>query len=234
MDFCVANGENTAGGLGLTAEVADELFGLGVHVLTSGNHIWNKREIFDLIPHEPRILRPVNYPSGAPGRGAGVFEASNRIRVGVLNLMGRVFIPFSLDCPFRAASEHVEKLRQETNVIVVDMHAEATSEKVAMGWFLDGEVSAVLGTHTHIQTADERILPGGTAYLSDVGMTGPWTSVIGVKREPVIQRFLTGLPQRFEPAAGPAQINAAFLTVDSASGKALTIERIRIDEPAQE
>ncbi len=234
VDFCVVNAENAAGGLGLTAEVAEEFFGLGVHVLTSGNHIWNKREIFDLIPHEPRILRPANYPSGAPGRGAEIFETSSRIRVGVLNLMGRVFIPFSLDCPFRIASEHLDRLRQETAVILVDMHAEATSEKVAMGWFLDGQVSAVLGTHTHVQTADERILPGGTAYLSDVGMTGPWISVIGVKREPVVERFLTGLPKPFEPASGPAQLNAAFLTVDSASGKALTIERVRIEEPAQE
>lgn len=231
VDFCVANGENAAGGVGITAEVAEELFALGVHVVTSGNHVWHKRELFDLIPYEPRILRPANYPPGSPGRGARVFEASNKVRVGVLNLLGRVFSPLGLDCPFRTALEHVEKLREETPVILVDMHAEATSEKIAMGWYLDGQVSAVLGTHTHVQTSDERILPGGTAYLTDVGMTGPWISVIGVKREPAIQRFLTALPQRFEPASGPAQINAAFLTVDGDTGRALTLERVRIEEP---
>ena len=232
VDFCIANGENAAGGVGLTPDVADELFGLGIHVLTSGNHIWNKREILDLIPHEPRILRPANYPPGTPGRGAYVYEASNQVRVGVLNLFGRVFIPFSSDCPFRTATEHIEKLRRETAVIVVDMHAEATSEKIAMGWYLDGRVSAVLGTHTHVQTSDERILPGGTAFLTDVGMTGPWVSVIGVKREAAIQRFLTAVPQRFETASGPAQLNAVFLSVDGDSGRALKIERIRAEEPA--
>jgi metallophosphoesterase (TIGR00282 family) len=234
VDFCVANGENAAGGVGLTGEVADDLFGLGIHVLTSGNHIWHKPEIRDLISNEPRILRPANYPSGAPGRGARVFEAANRVQVGVLNLFGRVFIPVSLDCPFRTATEQVDKLRETTPVILVDMHAEATSEKIAMGWYLDGRVSAVVGTHTHIQTSDERILPDGTAYLTDVGMTGPWRSVIGVKCEPAIQRFLTGLPQRFETASGPAQINAVFLTVDAASGRAQTIERVRVEEPAPE
>ncbi|MFQ5912292.1 MAG: TIGR00282 family metallophosphoesterase [Nitrospinota bacterium] len=232
VDFCVANGENAAGGVGLTGEVADELFRVGVQVLTSGNHIWGKREILDLIPVEPRILRPANYPPGTPGRGAHVYQASRGVRVGVLNLFGRVFSPFPLDCPFRAATEQVERLRAETPVILVDMHAEATSEKIAMGWFLDGQVSAVLGTHTHVQTCDERILPGGTAYITDVGMTGPWVSVIGVKRDLAIQRFLTALPQRFEPASGPAQLNAVFLTVDGETGRALSIERIRIEEPA--
>ncbi len=230
VDLCVANGENAAGGVGITREVADDLFDMGVQVLTSGNHIWNKREIYDIIPHEPRILRPANYPAGTPGWGSYVYEVSNQLRVGVLNLMGRVFIPISLECPFRSASHHVDQLRRETPVILVDMHAEATSEKIAMGWFLDGQVSAVLGTHTHVQTSDERILPEGTAYMTDVGMTGPWVSVIGVKREPAIQRFLTGLPQKFEPASGPGQLNAVLITADRESGRALSIERIRIED----
>lgn len=232
VDFCIANGENAAGGVGITREIAEEFFELGVQVLTSGNHIWNKREIFDIIPHEPRILRPANFPTGTPGWGSHVYEVSKQLQIGVLNLMGRVFIPTSLDCPFRSASYHVDQLRRDTPIILVDFHAEATSEKIAMGWFLDGQVSAVVGTHTHVQTSDERILPEGTAYITDVGMTGPWVSVIGVKREPAIQRFLTGLPQRFEPASGPTQLNAVLINADRDSGNALSIKRIQIEDAA--
>lgn len=228
LDFVIANGENAAGGNGLTPAVAEELFSCGIDVLTGGNHIWDKKEVFPLLDAEPRIIRPANYPPGAPGVGYGIFSVREH-KVAVINLCGRVFMP-DLDCPFRLAESLVTELRAHTPLIVVDFHAEATSEKIAFGWFLDGRVTAVIGTHTHVQTADERILPGGTAYLTDVGMTGPRDGVIGVKKEIVIEKFLSQLPRRFEVASGPYQFNGCVITVDPSSGKAVAIERVQIYE----
>lgn len=233
VDLTIANAENAAGGLGVTPTVAEELLGAGVDVLTTGNHVWRHREFADFAQSERRILRPANYPPGAPGQGAEVFETAHSGPVAVLNLVGRVFME-PLDCPFRAADREIEALRGRTNLIVVDIHAEATSEKVALGWHLDGRVSAAIGTHTHVQTADERVLPGGTAYITDVGMTGPRDSVIGIRREPVIERFLTGLPTRFEVATGPVILNGVAVTIDAETGTARSIERvIELIEPEQ-
>jgi len=226
VEFVIANAENAAGGMGVTSEKAKELLEMGIDVLTSGNHIWKKKEILSYIEREPRLLRPANYPSGAPGRGSGVFRARNGIKVGVLNLEGRVFMK-ALECPFRTAEERIDYLKKESPILVVDFHAEATSEKMAMGWFLDGEVSAVIGTHTHVQTADERILPAGTAYITDAGMTGPINSVIGIKKELAIERFLTLLPNRFEPAKGEIELQGVIVEIDDESGLALNIKRIR-------
>jgi 2',3'-cyclic-nucleotide 2'-phosphodiesterase len=223
-DFVVANGENSAGGFGITPQTFQELTAAGVDVVTGGNHIWHTREAPALLDGEPRLLRPGNYPAGAPGRGAGVFPARGA-RVGVVNLEGRVFME-PLASPFEYAREEVERLRADTPVILVDMHAEATSEKAALAWHLDGRVSAVVGTHTHVQTADERILPGGTAFITDAGMTGPRDSVIGMSREIVLQRFLTLLPARFEVAGGPAQLNGVVIEVDAATGRASAIRRV--------
>ncbi len=230
-DLVIANGENSAGGFGITRETFGDLVEAGVDVVTGGNHTWQAREIYTLLDSEPRLLRPANYPPGAPGRGAGVFRPSGRAGapVGVLNVEGRVFMQ-PLDSPFQVAREEAERLRREASVIVVDMHAEATSEKIALGWYLDGRVSAVVGTHTHVQTADERILPDGTAFITDAGMTGPRDSIIGMGREEVLQRFLTLLPTRFDVASGPVQLNAVVLEVDEGTGRARRIQRIsRID-----
>lgn len=229
VDFVLANGENASGGKGLTPKVANELYGYGVDALSMGNHVWNKKDIFQIIDQEPRLIRPANYPPGTPGVGFAVFTDLRGVRIGVANVSGRVFMP-ALDCPFRTINDLLPRLQRETQIIVVDFHAEATSEKVAMGWYLDGRVSAVLGTHTHVQTADECVLPGGTAFITDVGMTGPRVSVIGVKKEPVIDRFLTQMPRRFEVAGGPYQFNAVFVEIDDGSGKALRIERLFILE----
>jgi metallophosphoesterase (TIGR00282 family) len=223
-DFVVANGENSAGGFGITPQTFQELTAAGVDVVTGGNHIWHTREAPALLDGEPAILRPANYPAGAPGRGAGVFQTRGA-RVAVLNLEGRVFME-PLASPFECAREEVARLRADTRVILVDMHAEATSEKAALAWHLDGRVSAVVGTHTHVQTADERILPGGTAFITDAGMTGPRDSVIGMSREIVLQRFLTQLPARFDVAAGPAQLNGVLIEVDPATGRASAIRRV--------
>ncbi len=226
VDFVIANGENSAGGFGITRETFDDLIGAGVDVVTGGNHTWQAREIHTLLESEPRLLRPANYPAGTPGRGAGVFRTSGRgIPVGVLNLEGRVFMQ-PLDSPFLVGREEAERLRREAAVIFVDMHAEATSEKAALGWYLDGRVSAVVGTHTHVQTADERVLPGGTAFITDAGMTGPRDSIIGMGREEVLQRFLTLLPTRFDVAGGPVQLNAVLLAVDEGTGRAQGIQRV--------
>jgi metallophosphoesterase (TIGR00282 family) len=225
VDFTIANGENIAGGNGVTRETANELFGYGIDVLTGGNHIWDKKESYAFIAEEARLIRPANYPPEVPGAGYRVFPVGE-YKVAVVNLLGRVFMP-GVDCPFRRAEEIIAELSAVTPVIVVDFHAEATSEKMAFGWFLDGRVSAVLGTHTHVQTADERILPGGTAYITDVGMTGPRDSVIGVKTETIIAKYVTQLPRRFEVAGGPYQFDACVVTVDPVTGKALGIERIR-------
>lgn len=226
LDFSIANAENAAGGSGITLKVAQELFAAGLDVLTSGDHIWKKKEIFEFINQEERILRPLNFPLGVAGRGFGLFKAKNGIGVGVININGRVFME-ALECPFRTARAAQEELSKEAKIIIVDMHAEATSEKVALGWYLDGKVSAVLGTHTHIQTADEKILPNGTAYITDVGMTGPYDSVIGRRVEDVLERFLTSVPVRFEVADGNVQLHAVVLDIDEKTGKASSILRIQ-------
>lgn len=225
IDFVIANAENLAGGNGITRETAAELFACGVDALTGGNHIWDKKESYAYIDEETRLVRPANYPPGVPGAGYRIFEVSGT-KVGVVNLCGRVFMA-DLDCPFRKAEEILSELAPVTPVIIIDFHAEATSEKIAFGWFLDGKVSAIFGTHTHVQTADERILPGGTAYITDVGMTGPRDGVIGVRREAVIAKCITQLPRRFEVATGPYQLNACLVTLDPVTGKALTIARIQ-------
>lgn len=226
IDFVIANGENAAGGNGITREVAQELFNAGIDVITMGNHVWSKKEIYDYIARENRIIRPYNYPPGAPGKGFGCFQSKKGHTVCVFNLSGRVFME-DLDCPFRCADELLPALREQSAVIVLDFHAEATSEKAAMAYFLDGRLSAVCGTHTHVQSADERILPGKTAFITDVGMTGPRDSVIGVKKELVIEKFLTQMPKKFEVAAGPYQFNAVLVDVNVETGEALEIRRIQ-------
>jgi hypothetical protein len=226
IDLVIANGENAAGGNGITREVARELFAAGVEVITMGNHVWSKKEIINYIDRENRIIRPANYPPGAPGVGFGSYKTKNGVSVGVINLSGRVFMP-DMDCPFRCADEILKAFKENSAVILLDFHAEATSEKSAMAYYLDGRVSAVCGTHTHVQTADERILEKGTAFITDVGMTGPRESVIGVKKEPVIEKFLTQMPRKFEVAHGPYQFNAVVIDVDRESGRALNIKRIQ-------
>ena len=227
VDFTVVNIENAAGGFGVTPQIARGcLEGGGVDVLTSGNHIWDKKEIIDYITRENLLLRPANFPAGTPGSGYITVKAGPH-RVAVLNLMGRVFMN-PIDCPFRKADEIVQELRRETPIVVVDMHAEATSEVMALGWYLDGRVSAVVGTHRHVQTADERVLPGGTAYITDLGMTGPVDSVIGVDKDIIIQRFLTQMPIRFEPAKGPAALRGVVIAVDPETGRATSIQRLNV------
>lgn len=226
IDFVIANAENASGGSGITSKVATELFASGVDVLTSGDHIWKRPEIFELINQEERILRPINFPAGAPGRGAAVFKAKGGLKVGVVNVNGRVFMD-ALECPFRTTLKACEELTAETKIIIVDIHAEATSEKVALGWYLDGKVSAVLGTHTHIQTADEKILPKGSAYLTDAGMTGPYDSVIGRRVEDVLTRFLSSIPVKFEVAQENIQLHGALVEIDEKTGKAISILRIQ-------
>jgi 2',3'-cyclic-nucleotide 2'-phosphodiesterase len=225
IDLVVANGENAAAGFGLTPDIAEALFSYGIDVLTSGNHIWDKKEILEYIPRQPKLLRPANYPAGTPGRGACVATTRTGEPVGVVNIMGRVFMT-PLDDPFAAAVREIEALRTRTRVVLVDFHAEATSEKMAMAWHLDGRATAVLGTHTHVQTADQRVLPKGTACMTDVGMTGPHDSIIGVTVDAALPRFLTGLPSKFEPAAGVARLNAAIVSADPATGRATAIERL--------
>lgn len=227
VDLLIANGENAAGGFGLTEETARDLFKCGIHVLTSGNHIWDKKDSIDYIAREERIVRPANYPEGTPGRGATIVKTPGGVKVGILNLEGRVFMN-NLDCPFRCADREIAKLKEETQIIFVDFHAEATSEKVSLGWYLDGRVSAVIGTHTHVQTADERILNAGTAYMTDAGMTGAFDSVIGVKKEEAILKFVTQRPSKFEVAKKDIRINAVAIEVDEKTGLALGIERINI------
>ena len=227
IDFTIANGENAAGGMGITPPIAIEMLDQGVDVLTSGNHIWAKKEIFPFLDEELRILRPANYPPGAPGRGSGIFHSAKGHELGVLNLEGRVFMK-NLDCPFRVAEREVERLKGETKIILVDFHAEASSEKIAMGWFLDGKVSAVLGTHTHVQTSDERILEDGTAYITDVGMTGPLDSVIGIRKEVALERLLTQIPWKFDVAAEQIELQGVVIEIDPETGKAKDIRTIRV------
>lgn len=225
-DLIIANGENAAGGKGITAEIVYEFFNYGVDLITMGNHVWDKKEIVKFIEDEPHLIRPANYPPNSPGQGSALLELAENIKIGVINLAGRIFLP-ALDCPFRTGQALIQEIRKETPIIIVDFHAEATSEKVAMGWYLDGQVSAVLGTHTHIQTADERILPEGTAYISDIGMTGPRNSVLGVKKELILERFLTQLPTRFQIAGGEVIFNAVSLQINPHTGKCLHISRIK-------
>jgi 2',3'-cyclic-nucleotide 2'-phosphodiesterase len=223
IDLAIANAENAAGGFGLTPAIAEELFAMGLDVLTSGNHIWDKREVYDYFGRQPRLLRPANYPD-APGSGLVVLRARNGVDCAVVNLQGRVYMP-SVDCPFRKADRILEELDPAIKVKFVDFHAEVTSEKIAMGWYLDGRVSAVVGTHTHVPTADTRILPGGTAYQTDCGMTGPYHSVIGVETEIVLRRFLTGMPVRMEAARGEPELHAVIVEVDDTTGKAHSVRR---------
>ena len=227
VGFTIANGENAAGGMGITPPIAIEILDQGVNVLTTGNHIWAKKEIIPFLDEESRILRPANYPAQVPGRGVGVFELNKGQKVGVLNLEGRVLMK-PLDCPFRTGEKEVEMLRRQTNIIIVDFHAEATSEKMAMGWFLNGKVSAVLGTHTHVQTCDERILNEGTAYITDVGMTGPLASVIGIRKQVAIERLLTQIPWKFDVATEEIELQGVVVEVDSETGKSKSIQRIKV------
>jgi metallophosphoesterase (TIGR00282 family) len=225
VTFTIANGENIAGGFGLTQNLADKLFRYGINCITSGNHIWDRRDILPYLESRNDILRPANYPPGVSGKGATVLKSTCGTPIGVLNLEGRTYM-HSLDCPFRVAIEEIEKLKRETEIIIVDFHAEATSEKRAMGFFLDGKVSAVIGSHTHIQTADEEILPNGTGYITDAGMTGAHKSVIGVKPHLAIQHFLTQINVRFEPAEEEVHFCGVILEIDEASGKTISIKRI--------
>jgi metallophosphoesterase (TIGR00282 family) len=225
VDLVIANVENAAAGFGITREIAEQLLDDGIEVMTSGNHIWDRREALDYIGVEPRLLRPANYPAGAPGNGSYLARSRRGVSVGVLNLMGRVFM-LNIDDPFAVALREIEALNARARIVFVDFHAEATSEKLAMGWHLDGKVTAVIGTHTHVQTADERVLPKGTAYLTDVGMTGPHDSIIGVDVEAALGRFLTGLPARFETASANPRLNAVIVEADEATGRALDIERL--------
>lgn len=229
IDWVVANGENSAGGNGITHEVMDELLSSGIDVLTSGNHIFDKKEVFQFIDDVPTLLRPLNLPPGTPGHGYAVVS-KNTYAIAVISLSGRAFMPFQYDDPFRAVDEVLEQLRNQVSVILVDFHAETTSEKAALVWYLDGKVSAVVGTHTHVQTSDERIFPGGTAFLTDLGMTGPRDSIIGVKTELVIQKMRTQMPVRFETAQGPGQFAALLVDIDPDSGRAASVERIFIRE----
>jgi len=227
LDIVIANGENAAGGFGINEKTALELFDCGVHVITTGNHVWDKKDAVPFIAKENRILRPINYPSGVPGAGSIVITAPGKEKVAVINVSGRVFMNL-LDCPFKASLKEVERLSTQTNIIIMDMHAEATSEKTAFGYFMDGKVSAVIGTHTHVQTADETILPEGTAYITDVGMTGPELSVIGVQKEQIIEKFLTYMPRKYDVANGRGLLSAVVVGIDTNSGRSTSIQRLRL------
>jgi 2',3'-cyclic-nucleotide 2'-phosphodiesterase len=226
-DLVIANVENAAAGFGITPDLAEDLAGYGIAAMTTGNHVWDKKEIYPYFATEPRLIRPANYPAGAPGRGSVVVRSAGGVSVGVVNVMGRVFMT-ALDDPFSVVLREIEAVKREASVVLVDFHAEATSEKVAMGWHLDGRVTAVVGTHTHVQTADERVLPRGTAYITDAGFTGPHDSVIGVERSAALTRFLTGLPQRFETASENPRLNGVVVTCDPATGRASAIERVNL------
>lgn len=226
VGFVVANGENAAGGSGITPSLADELFDGGVDVITTGDHVWDRKEVIERLESDRRLLRPANYPKKTPGSGSTVVHAKDETAVGVINLVGRVFL-HPVECPFRVVNEEIERLAGKARIILVDIHAEATSEKIALGWYLDGRVSALVGTHTHIQTADEKVLPNGTAYITDLGMTGPYDSVIGRKKEQILTRFITQMPQRFEMATGDVQLHGVVIDVDEKTGKANAIKRIQ-------
>ncbi|MBF0564410.1 MAG: TIGR00282 family metallophosphoesterase [Nitrospirae bacterium] len=230
IDFVIANGENAAGGFGITEKTAKEIFDSGVRVITTGNHVWDKKEAVELITRNDRLLRPINYPPSVPGFGSGIYNFGNGMRIGVINLSGRVFMGY-MDCPFRAVAPVIVEMRKETNLIVVDVHGEATSEKLCLGYYMDGRVSAVLGTHTHVQTADEKILPKGTAYITDVGMTGPEDSIIGVKKEQILEKFLNQIPMRYEVAKGASLFCAVIVDVDDTNGLATGIKRVTLKYP---
>ncbi len=234
LDLVIANGENSAAGFGITPRIAEELFGYGIDVLSGGNHSWDKKEILDFMPHEPRLLRPANFPEGNPGSGVYVGTARNGAKFAVINLQGRIFLPSNED-PFRKVDHLLAKLPGDVGFVLVDMHAETTSEKIAIGWYLDGRVTAVVGTHTHVTTADERVLPNGTAYITDVGMTGPHDGVIGMERTGIVKKFLDGMPARFEVAQGDVQMNCVLVETDdeaarNAAGRlvAKSIGRLRL------
>jgi 2',3'-cyclic-nucleotide 2'-phosphodiesterase len=229
VDLTIANAENAAAGFGVTKDIGDSLLEWGVDVMTSGNHIWDKKEVLGYIDNEPRLLRPANYPAGVPGRGSYLAQTGDGRAVGVVNVMGRVFM-LNIDDPFAVVLQEIDKLRHKTRVIVVDIHAEATSEKIAMGWHLDGKATLVVGTHTHVQTADERILPNGTAYMTDAGMTGPHDGIIGMEREPSLARFLNGMPSKFEPATGNPRLNGVLVGADDRTGRALSVTRLSYSE----
>ena len=229
IDIVIANGENAAGGFGITEKVAIELFSEGIHVITTGNHVWDKKESIPYIAKENRILRPINYPVGVPGYGSIVYNLSNNKKIAVINVSGRVFMN-TLECPFRTAKKEVDRLREITNNIIIDFHAEATSEKTAFGYYMDGSVSAVVGTHTHVQTADERILPSGTAYITDVGMTGPLVSVIGIEKDQIIDRFLYQMPKKYDVAGGKGIFSSVIIDIDQ-NGKATGIQRLQVTNP---
>lgn len=225
IDVCIANGENGASGKGLTSEIANSFFESGVNIITGGNHIFENYRIHKQLQNNDRILRPLNYPKGVIGKGSVVYSISNDIKVGVINIQGRTFMA-AIDCPFQTISREIEKIRNFTPIIIVDFHAEATAEKIAMGWYLDGKVSSIIGTHTHVQTSDERILPNGTAYISDVGMTGPFDSVIGMKKDIAIKRFLHQTPSRYQPADSDLKFSGLVVKINPKNGKALSIERL--------
>lgn len=227
LDLVIANGENAAGGSGLTPKIVKELLSSGIDVITSGDHIWKKKEVIEIIPKEDRLLRPANYPDNVPGKGYVILNLKDDIKVAVINLVGRVFMS-ALECPFKTVKKLLDKIKEETPIVIIDFHAEATSEKVAMGWFLDGQVSCVLGTHTHIQTSDERILPKGTAYITDLGMTGSIDSVLGRRPEQVLEHFLTGMPAKFEMAKENVQLQGVIVDIDENSGKTRAIKRVKL------
>ncbi len=233
VDFVIANGENAAGGLGITPKLIEELVEFGVDAITLGNHTWKKKELADELDNFPRVVRPANYPEGVPGQGSALLKRGDEPEVGIVNLVGRVYLDPS-ECPFVRAGQELDELRKHTQILIVDFHAEATSEKIAMGWHLDGRCSAVVGTHTHVQTADERVLPEGTAYITDAGMTGPVDSVLGVERERVIERFLTGMPNEFRVAKGHAMLCGVIVDIDEDSGRAKDIKRVQEPAPKPE
>jgi metallophosphoesterase (TIGR00282 family) len=227
IELVIANAENAAGGAGIIANIAEELFSYGCDVLTSGDHIWDKKDIFDFLDQTPTLLRPANFPADAPGHGFCVVETKKGKKIGVINLLGRVFIRYNVNCPFEAATKALKEIYRQTRIVIVDFHAEATSEKIAFGHFIDGKVSAVFGTHTHVQTADEKILPQGTGYLTDAGMTGPFDSVIGQKKENIVERFLTSMPSKFEVATGDVGLNGVIFTIEDTTGVTTKILRIQ-------
>jgi metallophosphoesterase (TIGR00282 family) len=227
LDYVIANVENAAAGFGITGDIADAILSYGVDAMTTGNHVWDKKEVLDYIPRQAKLLRPANFPAGAPGRGSYLGRTRSGEAIGIINVMGRIFMQ-PIDDPFAIVLREIEALRAKARVIIVDFHAEATSEKVAMGWHLDGRVTGMFGTHTHVQTADERILPKGTAYLTDAGMTGPHDSIIGVTTEIALTRFVTGMPAKFESATGPGRLNGVIVTADLATGRATAIQRLSL------
>lgn len=227
IEFVIANAENAAGGFGITENIAKEIFSYGVDLITTGNHVWDKKEVIAYIAKEPRVLRPLNYPQGVPGTGSIVTKTGKDNLIGILNVSGRIFMSL-LDCPFKTVREEIRKIKQQTNLIFIDFHAEATSEKMAFAYYFDGEVSAVIGTHTHVQTADEKILPKGTAYITDAGMTGPEDSIIGFKKEEIIEKFLDNMPRKFEVPSSPAILSGVVVDVDTESGLAKSIKRLML------